>query len=384
MKTYKKYGLFCNPFHPAGLPMEQDILWASRYKLKLRLKDVIKRIIRSRKSECVIINGDYGSGKSHTLLYFNENINNGEFGEDIISIYVKNPGRGLMDFYRYLISALGFSRISVFAKELIGMTLSKRLRHINSKSKYVNYAETLKKYTKIFSPEFLSDKIARAHFLSHNFASALTFLGLELHPEVAWKWLTGTRLGPHEMRKIDVMDSLVTTEHIEEAICSIINLLHECKYKVTFIMLDEVEDLLNIKDEAARAEYLRSIRRIIDYNPTGLGLFFACTEDGWREILLNYQPLASRLARGNFMQLFNLTFDETKQFIIDYLSPYRVRNATPAEFPFEEASLKLIHEYSSGIPREIVKACALSIEHAFNKGSQSITDDIVREALSSG
>jgi len=306
------------------------------------------------------------------------------YGKNLISVYIKNPGQGIVDLYRYLITAIGFTKIQRFVKEVVGAMILRFLQDNRNTSEEIDYCEILDKYMNNLSPDFLSTKISNLYGIMPDFASAISFLALNNEIDLSWKWLRANKLGPSEMRKINVLNSLSTTEHIEEAILSLLKLMYAYGYRIVFLMLDEIEDLLNIKDENARIRYLRSIRRIIDNTPTKFGLFFACTEDGWREILLNYQPLASRLARGNFMQLFNLTYSETREFIADYLSPYRTKKSLNREFPFEEGSIKLIHEYSNGIPREIIKACALSIEQGLNKGSRLISEEIVKQALSPG
>ena len=380
--TYKPYNLRGNPFHPAGLPIQDDPIWAGRHKLRRHIELIIKRVLRSRKSECIVINGDYGTGKSHTLLFFHKNINEARYDGSSISIYIKNPGRTITDFYLSLINSLSHSLIVQVSKKVAGAAIREFLSDLAKPGDAENAQYLLERCKDLLSHENLTKALVQKRVASRDFASSIAWLALDENTEIVWKWLSGVRLEPRQMRRIGALTQLYLPEQVEEALCGLVGMLRACGYSTVFLMLDEVEDLLNVRDDKLRFQYLCSLRRIIDRNPMNFCFIFACTEDGWREILLNYQPLASRLAKGNFIQLFNLTFEEMRVFIEEYLRQYRTADPLFPLYPFKDEALKCIHELSNGCPREIVKLCALAIERSIDKGEKAIQDITVRESIS--
>ena len=331
------------------------------------------------------MNGDYGTGKSHTLQFFYKKINEAKYGGDLLSIYVKNPGRTISDFYLSLINGIGRTLVIEASKKVAGMAILDSLRELAKSCNEEDAKTLLDRCKSLLSHDNLTKILVQRRIIqSRDFASSVAWLALDENTEIVWKWLSAGKLEPGQMRRIGVLTQLFLTEQVEETLCGIIALLRAYGYSTIVLMLDEVEDLLNIRDDKLRFQYLCSLRRIIDRNPVSFCFVFACTEDGWREILLNYQPLASRLAKGNFIQLFNLTFKQMRVFVEDYLQQYRVEGSEPPPFPlhpFKEDALRCIHELSNGCPREIVKLCALAIERSIDKGGKVIEEQSVRESI---
>jgi len=195
------------------------------------------------------------------------------------------------------------------------------------------------------------------NMLNDDLAKSMTWLGLDDNEkrQYAWKWLTAAPLTAFEMRKASLSKTLEGPA-VAEVLNQLLHLIHSELGKAIVVMIDEFEDILAIKEEALRISFLRGLRRIIDGAPRAFGVFIACTAEGWRDGLLAYHPLASRLLKENFIPLNELDQEMTQRFIANYLNAYRTSKTTKL-FPFARDAVEEIFKATHGNPREIVKAC---------------------------
>ena len=76
-------------------------------------------------------------------------------------------------------------------------------------------------------------------------------------------------------------------------------------------------------------------------------------------------------------QLAPLTFPETIGYIEHHISLAAHQEGPP----FDEASCRIIYEYSGGIPKLINIACEMALMNAFHSKSHSVTEAITRQAI---
>jgi DNA replication protein DnaC len=91
MVSLADYNLSANPFPgEVGIPSEIVTFWADRKEIKEKIFNLIDEINKSKKSSIISIYGDYGQGKSHTLKYITNYVNE-KYGVEALCIYIDSP-----------------------------------------------------------------------------------------------------------------------------------------------------------------------------------------------------------------------------------------------------------------------------------------------------
>ncbi|MFH1858200.1 MAG: AAA family ATPase [Candidatus Omnitrophota bacterium] len=89
-----------------------------------------------------------------------------------------------------------------------------------------------------------------------------------------------------------------------------------------------------------------------------------------------FRPLEQRI--GIKCHLDHLDSEETEKYIA-----HRFQVAGGTEFPFTDEALKMIFDYSGGIPRRINRLCDLCLLGGFGKKTKTIPRELVQEEIAS-
>ena len=109
LEDYSGYFLTSNPFASIAVPEEAPTIFIDRTKVKNAIRDAVKRASDQDASISVLIEGAYGSGKSHLLKVFHTEINRVfplRVSRRGIASYV-TPGKRFAEFYTNLVDDLG-------------------------------------------------------------------------------------------------------------------------------------------------------------------------------------------------------------------------------------------------------------------------------------
>ena len=99
-----------NPFSRLSDP-ERATFWAGPTKIKDTISKALGSMVEGD-FRCVVLSGEYGSGKSHTLRYFEHQLENRSSSKDLCkTVYVENPGESTVDLYRQFIAKIGYSQV---------------------------------------------------------------------------------------------------------------------------------------------------------------------------------------------------------------------------------------------------------------------------------
>lgn len=380
-RSYEKFDLKENPFKTHHGFSGQNF-WAGDGEIRWKIKQLVNDVIDDKMQQYAIICGEYGTGKSYTLLYFTHQLSQNQFCPMAITLYIENPGNSLQQFYRSVIQCVDSRNLTSLAKKLVG-TVSIEATESLLQSLNENVTDTSVFWEVLherLSFDSLWPRVAeKGNILNDDLAKAITWLGIGEGEkrQYAWKWLTASPLTAMEMRKAKLSKTLEGPA-IVEVLNQILHLIHFHLGKAIMMMIDEFEDILAIKEESQRISFLRALRRIIDGSPQAFGLIIACTAEGWRDGLLAYHPLASRLVKENFITLPELDKKMTLQFIIDYLTPYRTSSNPRQLFPFTGQAAEEIFRRTHGNQREIVKACRTCLKMKLEEEDTEITAEDVK------
>lgn len=216
----------------------------------------------------------------------------------------------------------------------------------------------------------------------------------------AWRWLTGQKLAPKELVEIKVTRNLVDVGvgDMVVALQAIGNLARTIDTCLIFF-IDEMEELINIKQGDAAESWHQYARKLTDNSNFSVGLvigFKAVTVDEAPKMLVR-EDILSRISRANLVELETLsapanvkTFVEemlerlVEQSKADKLIQQEKLPATTKTYPFTAAAFDLLCDYAcqdavKSTPRNIIRTineCAIA---AWDAKKKVIDDDIVNE-----
>lgn len=388
------FNLTSNPFPTStGTPTERVLkIWADRDEVKKVLEATIKKAVRNKSTEIILLHGDVGSGKTHTLKYFKKILDGGEFlgGElskySVIPFYIPDPGNRFLDLYRRFIVEVGKDRLVDFAREFAGVVYKTFLERLLKKVEDEDIRrDELPMY---FKDEFVNSEIRDIIKLEvdrfPNFGMVLFELRDKEVEDLAWSWLIGQKLYSADIRNLQVRGEIDSDEDALRAFSALIQILKNVDHDEIFIFVDEMESMVKLASNEVRS-YSEFLRRFIDEHSEGVFLVLGCTKAQWKDLLERFVPaFLSRVPQRNRIELGNLTPEEAKKLIIDYLNSARIETpTTPTERlnPFNEKSVEEICKKSDNKLRDILQNTRSLLEDAISENVAKITADFAAKKI---
>ena len=156
----------------------------------------------------------------------------------------------------------------------------------------------------------------------------------------------------------DFLKEILYQMKVKSSASSKLDLIHEINDKLlsnfhngktTVLMIDEAHLITDM-------QILEEIRLLLNYQYDGNFLLTVILvgQPELRKIVRNITPLEQRLTIK--FHLRNLSFEGTKDYIL-----YRLDLAGGRDSIFTLDAIKLVHEYSNGIPRKINQICDMAL-----------------------
>ncbi|MEM5854597.1 MAG: DUF2791 family P-loop domain-containing protein [Candidatus Aenigmatarchaeota archaeon] len=366
-KSYKAYGLKRNPFPYVGVPEDAVSLYADRKKELKIIEEVIKSSLQNVSCHAALI-GSYGNGKTHTLKYLKRQIENQL--EDVVVIYISNPGDRILSLYSNFMYEFGFHRLEELVwKFLEFATGEKGLR------KKVNEGEVL-------LPEIL--EIGKRRLLNEikytDFATAFLKLTMEECKFLAWKYLCGEPIISDYRKELDVVSAIDNDEKALRAFMSLKRILTLLGNKLLCLLIDEFE-AIEYLHPILKQKILNGIRHLIDLNPQGFCLIIGCAPEVWVDVVKEYHAFSDRIFRQ--VTLKALSERDMRDFIAAYLRSSRLDDADPPSeiFPFTDDAITEIHKVAEGNIRRMLMVCNQAIDAGVEHNAPEINSQKLRELL---
>lgn len=413
LKQFEKLGLSFNPFPRAGI----SDLNSTPYligKLEPIDKDVKKGVeefiidslsfqnINSKdKYLSAVVRGNYGYGKTQTLLYakyilelFNQNK---EFNKRPYVVYISNPGDKLTELIGAIISQIGeenfkrylwnvaFEKIASnkkFKDEILsfkpqGMLLfedetdpfdpvnlvsykffidawySKTLN--NNPKKKKEFQDKLKGLViAIFTTEFENSTIAMYFY---------DLLAENIGINKTWEALTAGSAKELDKKEVYIIKAIVS-------------LIESQGYTDFYILVDEFENVTAGRLSSIEIDrYVRNLRALIDKERNWCSLF-AMTSPAFQRLKSVSPPLAERIGSRIF-DLKSLDDNRAKTILLNYLNLAREKSENI--FPFDESGITVLKTKSQGILRVFLKSCFSFVQRASEelKEGETINEQFV-------
>ncbi|MBL7867335.1 MAG: hypothetical protein JNM71_04895 [Flavobacterium lindanitolerans] len=395
-ERFQRFGLSFNPFPRAGISdlNSTDHLISKLTPVDKDIRKGIEEFIvdslfpqnpeSNDKYLSAIIRGDYGFGKTQTLLYAKlilESFSNvTEIDKKPYVVYIDNPGSRLSELIGNIISEIGeenfkrylwtiafdaISKNKVFKDEILKFKPSGynlfdggELDPFNPVN-LVNYKVFFDAFNKVLNPvkkkefqgkikEFIS-KIFIDEFESPIIASYFYDLISEnIGLNKTWEILTSGNSRDLDKKEVYIIRAIV-------------KVIESQGYTDFYILVDEFEAVtagrLNAKEID---QYVLNLRALIDKERNWCSLF-AMTGYALSRLRTVSPPLAERIS-GRLIELNPLNDVSAKQITTNYLN--LARESADNIFPFDESGVKELRAKSNGILRIYLKSCFNLLQRA--------------------
>lgn len=427
----EKFELNSNPFPKSGIanlgtaddvmetlsPVDDDVM----QKIAAFLSDIIAAKTSKTQNQylSMVLRGEYGTGKTHTLMYIkylcqNLNIDSCK----LYAVYIDNPGQKLSDLIGGIIAQIG---IENFRRYLWNHFMSYLDEPSNDNPKITKKQEMVGEINKnyplvqdLFNTKHLIDEtIWKSTTVSYKYlldqlysatSPTIQKLAIQVLRNYLIKYFTATfesssvaeyfyDIVTDNLNAVKAWDSITSGNvknvdrrevYLLRAIVDIVK--KSLGYTDFVILVDEFEEIAagRLKD-AELDNYLRNLRVLIDREQTWSSVF-AMNAKALQQIERVSPPLASRI-EDRIIDLKPLGIDSLRVIMENYLSMARQDHTIESIAPFTEDALNILltssTEYGQkGSPRFIFKTCYQLLQRAaekLNKGNAIDADFVKRE-----
>ena len=372
MTDWKKYQLTDNWFVSIGA--DPRFPMAGRQEFLSRLTQTIKDFVGAQANRGLMLIGDYGMGKTFTLMKLERAIIT---EQPILAVRLpllpSDPApRFGVDFIRRIYATLG-------KKWLVELCQNSSLDFLDSVDGFVGQILTNLK------SESNNDVV-----------------------ELSYDYLTSSQsLTKSELTQIQVKRPLTTTTAAFESFFGLMCLAKSNQKLSLLILVDEMEYLFTEKTTAKAAEVINNLRALLDlYSEKvarGFGIdrfsnvifLYALSDDGFARLQAyekrrqsssggGWRPFLDRINPGHRFFLEPLNREETESLIELRMSidPLRQKQQPQPPFiPYTEDFIDYIYEVTVGKPRDIVDYCGIVLAEGLRKGIARIDKEFARHIL---
>lgn len=343
-------------------------LFFARHDLDEELKRRLRRVFRTENPPKMVVYGDWGVGKTHTMRHLQYEIEEQPAYKAIVA-FVELPDITKKATFQVAHSAL----LDAFGIErATNLLLNFRTKHL------ADAREQIQDFTQ-----------------SNDIAIAFSNLfGLGESSRIGWDWLRGITLSAADARMANLPPRLEQSGHFVKVLQFLGRLVRESEDAMLVFMLDEATKLDAVQDSDSIAHWTNAFKLLSDDSNKEVGLIISISVidlDDIAEPLHNPQ-VVSRFGQSNYVRLSNLSEAETRDFISDLVQEWVDNAAREAltnkfagesdgetvsakSFPFTENGLDLAARYAAyrdgagyTTPRDIQKNLDDVLNRAIDDG----------------
>lgn len=400
----ERYGLEYNPFPRSGIaiisesdkiveklmPVDEDVLNTIFNFISDALFAHQGQPETPDKYMSMIVRGEYGSGKTQTLMfirYLLKNLKNEAVKPYVV--YIDNPGQKLAELIGGVISQIG---VENFRKYLWNIFMEYLDRHQDVKQSLIvtssstpslslfedaepvpslianiqNYKELVDAITagKNATEKKQLLQTLKGHMInSYTEETESPVVATYFYDVVSdtigisksWDMLTSGSVKELDKREVNILKAIVNI------VCK------QLGYTDFFILIDEFEEITAERLKRTDIDnYLRNLRLLIDREKNWCSVF-AMTGKAL-DIIESYSPPLAGRIKGSIVELKPLNEDAFKQIVKNYLAVARVNEEIDSIEPFDESALEEMLQVKNtqlkGSPRFLLKMCYQLLQRA--------------------
>lgn len=313
-KQYDKFFLNRNPFPAIGIPGVETPFTVDREEIIRKFADAVTKLRIDGKGSLTVLVGDYGSGKSHLLTVFKQNVMNQLLSREngTLAIYIKSPGEELLDLYFGLIEDIGRPLLKKYSEEIIQEYIRNHRREYLATVKEIadkNYLGEHTDWTDYSIGDLLSkcrcyslyEGIKKERFSNLKSNDLIMAFFNLAHPDYSWKawrWFLGDPLEKIDRTQLHIDSSINSSEGAYDLISEIFNLLKTIGIESIVLLIDELENTVTIHP-SKRIKYQEFLRRLIDDFANKVCIYFTIAIHQWG-VLSNETTALKRRLTSNF------------------------------------------------------------------------------------
>ena len=346
-------------------------LFFARKDLDEELHARLRRSFRTGNPPKMVLYGDWGVGKTHTMRHMEHVIETTEDFEAAV-IFVELPDITAKSTFQVahsaLLDALGLDR----AKQWV---LAFQTKNPNDAQ------EQIKDFTQ-------SGDVATA------FAN---LLGFGEASRVAWDWLRGISLSAADARMAGLPPSLSQSNQLVRVLEMMGRLAREAEAKLLVFMLDEATKLGNVTNADAVNHWLNAFKLLSDQQAKEIGFIVSGSWIDTDDMALPLQDMQvmSRFGESSYIQLHNLDEEATREFmaalLAEWIDPARRgailkedgaqadgESVDDSSFPFTRDGLEVAAAFACRLggfttPRDIQKTVDDLLNRAIDDGRHVVS-----------
>jgi len=403
---YSGYGLKFNPFPASGVTKEAITLEEAQKLLKEKyceeirkpeLTKIVDKYINvaysEKKASHAWIYGDWRLGKSMMLIhvwYTAHKI----LGDDAIIVYVPKPRLGFIkSIYRYFVKEyyqthlfeeisrnVAVKAISDFFDEVIDSGWFEVWKKTNKATK-----DDLLKLLRSgeVSPEDIMDGL-NTDALETKSKSQLRSFGIDSRDIIN---VLSDLFMDEEKRKVTIAD-LERSREVEDHLVSLLKATKLAGYKMTFVLLDDVEDMIRLWTESKSLKEADQLNGFLDRMGDDLSLLGTMHPTFIRKWEDRFPRLAGRASadRLNFKLIMvkKLRLKDLHVVVYYLLNRARERGFEPPyeTYPFTEESIQYISKRFDGVIGYMMPTFHSLLNEGVKKGNIEIDEAFIKEMIS--
>lgn len=425
---HNRFKLDFNPFPKSGIASinESDAVVGKLVPLDTSIVDKILSYIQDAlfvtatnnsnenpdKYMSLIVRGEYGSGKTQTLMFIKYLIKNIPSNARPYVVYVDNPGQKLSELIGNIVSQIGVENFKKYLwgifmsyldknpdvkRELLSRPVAPSLFQefeINSNTNLMTNVQNYKEFVDALTIGL--DNAGKKSLIQNIKGHIIQSLIPESESPVvasyfydivsetigvskSWDMLTTGNVKELDKREVYILKSIV------KIVCG------QLGYTDFIILIDEFEEITADRIKKADVDnYLRNLRLLIDREKNWCSVF-AMTSKALNMIEEFSEPLAGRI-KGRIVDLKPLDKVGVRQIVANYLSIARSADCELDDnsiFPFDETGIDQMLNFNQlnkqlkGSPRFILKLCYMLLQRACEEldEGQSINNEFVKKYM---
>lgn len=351
----------------------------ARQRLDDTLASLLTRAFRKRTPPKLVLYGDWGVGKTHTMRHIEHVINEtDDYGAQVV--FVEAPDIQSKSTFQVahaaFMDAVGLDRVAHWMTQF-------RVRE-DTESTY----------------------LIRDMTQSADIANAFeTLLARGEVQRTAWDWLRGEKLAAADARGVGLPQELSQSKYFVNVLRLLGVLSERVDGKMLVLMLDEATKVEDVTNGDAINHWRNAMKELMDDDNKEVGLIASISlrdPDVFPEAFADEQ-VRTRLGERNLIELHTFDEEETRIFVESLLDEF-VDDTRAGEFeseysgqtdgediahhPFTDAALSLFVEFACrrgvATPRDIQKDMDDMLNRAMDDGRRILSSDYVQDLIAMG
>jgi hypothetical protein len=417
-----------NPFPPSGIADATEENPPLRSKVAKNVLDFIERSYRDRLLHSLIIVGDYGTGKTHTLRFIEWVVHNymNVGDQSARAIYVERPRLEANELNRTILRRLGFDTVRKYVWFAVRGVLVEEMTAGSSEFKALRRSLTIPQtkrpaprlwkdedlpvpasFTESFTEESLADyrtffqtlekngwnrELVR-HYLVHCLATAI---GEDISLDLADPFIA--LLLARDEKSFSSWESLISISKPKSGsplrapsfLQFLLRIMRRNGIVYVYLLLDEFEEVPqgSLLSPRQRQEYLYTVREVFDKVHEGLAVVFAMVPGALTALSANAVPLADRNAE--IINLEQIDVDDAVKLVQFYFDRERegssIKGAKRGDIkPLTKSILGyMVQSFPANVqktPRNLIQFLHRLFDHAARNNIKTINDRLIEELI---